>query len=303
MTDPREQFAATVVDLVEAHPDAALVYAEIAGQYLGDAARRHPDRVINVGIREQLMVNVGAGLSLAGLFPIVHTFAPFLVERAYEQIKLGFAHQDTDGMLVSTGGSIDMTELGRTHQTSADVTLMGALPGFTVQVPGTACEVDQLIRHGYAARGRHYVRVTAQQNSTSFDVADGRLQHVRRGESSLLVVAIGPVLDAVLDATEGLDATVCYTATVRPFDAGGLLDAVGDAVPDVVLVEPYLEGTSAHQISAALRDRPHRLLSLGFGKEELRRYGSADDHLAAAGLDATGLRRSIRSWRGSVGRR
>ena len=300
MNDPREQFATTAVDLVDTHTDTAIVYAEIAGQYLDAARRRHPDRVINVGIREQLMVDVGAGLSLAGVFPIVHTFAPFLVERAYEQIKLGFAHQDTDGMLVSTGGSVDMAVAGRTHQTSADVTLMGAVPGFAVHVPGTATEVDQLIRRGHAARGRSYVRVTAQQNSTSFDVGGGRLHRVRTGSGDLVVIAVGPVLDAVLAATEDLDATVCYTATVRPFDGDGLRAALGDTVSDVVLVEPYLAGTSAHQVSSALSDRPHRLRSLGFGVDELRHYGTAAQHLCAAGLDAAGVARSIRSWRRAV---
>lgn len=300
MNDPREQFASTAVDLVDAHVDTAIVYAEIAGQYLNDARRRHPHRVINVGIREQLMVNVGAGLSLAGVFPIVHTFAPFLVERAYEQIKLGFAHQDTDGMLVSTGGSVDMAVAGRTHQSTADVSLMGAVPGFAVHVPGTAAEVDQFIRHGHATRGRSYVRVTAQQNSRSFDVGDGRLHRVRNGTGDLVVVAVGPVLDAVLAATQGLDATVCYTATVRPFDDDGLRAALGVTAPDVVLVEPYLAGTSAHQVSSALDHRPHRLLSLGFGVEEIRQYGTAAQHLSAAGLDAVGLARSIRSWRTPV---
>ena len=88
-----------------------------------------------------------------------------------------------------------------------------------------------------------------------------------------------------------------YTATVRPFDGDGVRAALGDAVPDVVLVEPYLAGTSAHQVSSALAHRPHRLLSLGFDVPELRHYGTAAQHLSAAGLDAAGLASSIRSWR------
>ncbi|MEJ7650311.1 MAG: transketolase [Nakamurella sp.] len=293
MNDTREQFAVTAMDLVDASPDTVIVYAEISGQYWGAAQHRHPDRVINVGIREQLMVNVGAGLALSGMFPIVHTFAPFLVERAYEQVKLGISHQDVDGILVSAAASVDMATSGRTHQTGADVALMAALPGFAVHVPGTADEVDDLIRTGHAVRGRHYVRVTAHQNSRSFDVADGRLHRVHGGGSSLVAIAVGPVLEA----TEELDATVLYTATVRPFDAAGLRAVLGDESPDVVLVEPYLAGTSAHDVSAALAHRPHRLLSLGFGVEEVRRYGTVEHHLARAGLDAAGIGASIRGWR------
>ena len=96
--NPRTQFAATAADLVETDPSVALVYAEISGQFFGDVERRHPDRVVNVGIREQLLVNVGAGLALTGMRPIVHTFGSFLVERAFEQIKLGFGHQDVGGV-------------------------------------------------------------------------------------------------------------------------------------------------------------------------------------------------------------
>ena len=98
LRDPRQRFARTAADLVEEDLSVALVYAEISGQYFGEVEARHPDRVINVGIREQLLVNVGAGLALSGMRPIVHTFGSFLVERAFEQIKLGFNHQDVGGV-------------------------------------------------------------------------------------------------------------------------------------------------------------------------------------------------------------
>jgi transketolase len=105
------------------------------------------------------------------------------------------------------------------------------------------------------------------------------------------VIALGPVLDAVLAATAGLDATVLYSSTVRPFDGRGLRSVLGS--PEVVLVEPWLAGTSAHVVADALRDVPHRLLALGVGRHELRRYGPPEDHVAAHGLDAAGLRSSI----------
>lgn len=297
-TDPRTRFAETALALVDEDPDIAIVYAEIAGQWFGRDAVTRPDRVVNAGIREQLLVDAAAGMALAGAFPIAHTFAPFLVERAYEQIKLGFGHQDVDGLLVSTGGSVDMAAMGRTHQTDADVALVAAVPGFSVHVPGTADEVEQLMRLAHRERGRHYIRVTAHQNSRTFDVDTPEVHVARPGTGSLVMLAVGPVLDATLAAAEristttDLDPTVLYAATVRPFDGVGLRRLSGP-VPDVVLVEPYLAGTSSHEVADALRDRPHRLLSLGFGRTEMRRYGTPDDHIAAAGLDAAGITRSV----------
>ena len=98
--DPRTQFARTATDLLDEDLSTALVWAEISARFFGDAVRRHPDRALNVGIREQLLVNVGAGMALTGMRPIVHTFGTFLVERAFEQVKLGFAHQGVGGVLV-----------------------------------------------------------------------------------------------------------------------------------------------------------------------------------------------------------
>ena len=85
--------------------------------------------------------------------------------------------------------------------------------------------------------------------------------------------------------------SVLYANTVRPFDAVGLRSVLQR--PDVVLVEPYLAGTSTRLVNDSLSDLPHRVVSLGVGDPELRRYGSPADHMAAHGLDAAGLRVSI----------
>lgn len=288
--DPRQRFAQTAADLVDEDLSVALVYAEISGQFFGDVERRHPDRVVNVGIREQLLVNVGAGMALAGMRPIVHTFGSFLVERAFEQIKLGFGHQDVGGVLVGSGGSFDVSSGGRTHQAPGDVPLMDTLPGWTIHVPGHADEVEDALRLAVAADGREYVRVVSQQNALAFPVRPGHFHVVRRGTGAT-VVAVGPTLDAVLEATRGHDVSVLYANVVRPFDARTLRAVL--ATPEVVLVEPYLAGTSSRLVADALSDVPHRLLALGVRSEELRRYGSPRQHIAAHGLDATGIRWSL----------
>jgi transketolase len=107
------------------------------------------------------------------------------------------------------------------------------------------------------------------------------------------------MLDTVLAATEGLDVTVLYATTVRPFDGATLRRAVAGGGPaDVVIVEPYLAGTSTAAANDALADVPHRVLGLGVARRELRRYGRMDEHLAAHGLDARGVRDRVTAFLG-----
>jgi transketolase len=103
------------------------------------------------------------------------------------------------------------------------------------------------------------------------------------------------MLAPVLSAVDGLDVTVAYTHTPRPFDTTGLRALVDTltAPPLIVLVEPYLAGTSAHVVADALRTRPHRLLSLGVGRRDPHRYGTRADHQRFHRLDPTALRASI----------
>ncbi|MFB7632972.1 transketolase family protein [Streptomyces sp. NPDC056149] len=290
----RERFAAVGSRLLDEDPRLAVVLADIGADGFADAARRHPARVLNVGIREQLLVGVGGGLALTGMRPILHTFASFLVERPFEQVKLDFGHQGTGGVLVSAGGSYDWPSGGFTHMAPGDVALLNTLDGWTVHVPGHPDEAEALLRKAAAAGDdKVYVRLSVQVNEAPRAVDGVGFVTVHQGGGGV-VVAVGPMLDSVLAATEGWDMTVLHATTVRPFDGRALraaADAAGSA--EVVLVEPYLAGTSTGHANDALADRPHRVLGLGVGRRELRRYGQLDEHLAAHGLDPRGLRDRI----------
>ncbi len=146
----REVFGATVTELLERDPRLVVVLADISAAMLAPAAERHPDRVVNVGIREQLLISTASGLAMTGLRPVVHTFSSFLVERPFEQIKLDLNHQDVGAVLVSAGASYDMSDGGRSHQSPGDVALLDTLPGWTVYVPGHPDEADRLLRTAVA---------------------------------------------------------------------------------------------------------------------------------------------------------
>ncbi|MEU6257297.1 transketolase C-terminal domain-containing protein [Streptomyces sp. NPDC047043] len=293
METMRDRFAPVVSRLLDEDPRVAVVLAEIGMDGFDEARRRHPDRVVNVGIREQLLIGAGAGLALTGLRPVVHTFAGFLVERPFEQVKLDLGHQDAGAVLVSAAASFDWPAGGYTHMAPGDVALLDTLDGWTVHVPGHPDEAETLLRHAVAAGDdKVYVRLSVQANQAGLPVDGGHFRTVREGHSGV-VVAVGPMLDAVLAATEGLDVTVLYATTVRPFDTAALRRAIETAGADVVLVEPYLAGTSTAAANDALSDLPHRVLGIGVGRRELRRYGGIEEHIAAHGLDTRSLRKRI----------
>jgi transketolase len=159
-----------------------------------------------------------------------------------------------------------------------------------VHVPGHPVEAERQIRAAAAGHGLVYVRLSVASNAVPLDAAPGRLTVLRTGRRGTVLVS-GPVADAAIDATLGLDVSVLHAATIRPLDAATLRETLG--APAVVLIEPYLAGTSVPAVTGALRDIPHRVLGLGVGRPELRRYGAPAEHEAAHGLDARSLRTAI----------
>lgn len=282
----RRAAAEAVVDRFLADESVAVVLAEISTDLFAPAFAHDPRRAVNVGIMEQTMVGVAAGFALEGYRPVAHTIAPFLSERALEQIKLDFGYQRLEGLFISTGASYDYASSGMTHHAPGDVAALATVPGIEVVVPGAPAEADALVRATYANGRPTYLRTSAAENAAARELAPGGLTLVRRGRD-LTVVAVGPMLDRTLAALDGVDATVLYATTAVPLDAATL---AAEAAQEVVVVEPFYEGTLAPQVTAALVDRPARVLSIGVPREVISRYGTRGEHDVALGLDAAGIR-------------
>lgn len=294
--DPmRERFVRVATALLDDDPLIAVVLADITADAFEPARQRHPDRVVNLGIREQLLISVAGGMALAGMRPIAHTFASFLVERPFEQIKLDLNHQGVGAILVSSGASFDYAPEGRTHQSPGDVALLDTLPGWTVHVPGHPDEAERMLRAAAGPAGPVYLRLSGLVNAAPLAARGDELSVLRRGTTAT-IIAVGPLADAVAEATRGMDVTVLYASTVRPFDSRTLRSTLDE--PVVVIVEPYLAGTSVAAVAQALADVPHRVLGVGVGRDEVRRYGTPEQHQAAHGLDPRSLRARIASFIG-----
>ncbi len=173
-------FIDTMIDSVATDTELALVTADISSSSFDELRAEYPERVINVGIREQAMIGIAGGLALAGYRPVVHTYAPFLIERPFEQIKICLDHQDVGAVLVSIGGSYDDLPRGRTHQSPGDVALLDTLPGWTVHVPGHEDEVEPLLRKA-TGRRRPGLLATVRQGPLRGDPALGRVHRAAPG--------------------------------------------------------------------------------------------------------------------------
>jgi len=287
----RDAFVRTVMSLLDEDPRTALVLADISEDRFAPALQRHPERVVNVGIMEQTMVGVAAGFAMEGFHPFAHSLSPFMAERPYEQLKLDFGYQGLGGTFVGAGGSYDYGSEGGTHHSPGDVQAMLAIPGMEVLIPGHADEVDALLRATYANGRPTYARFGVVGNRHPLDVAPGRMEVVRRG-SLATVIAIGPMLARTLEACNGLDLTVLYATSARPFDTSTLASVVGE-IPLVITVEPFYEGTLAASVTAALGHLPARYGWIGVPRAFIHTYGTPAELDADLGLDATGIRRRV----------
>jgi transketolase len=293
MTAMRERVADELGRMLDHNDHLVVVLAAISASLFEAARARHPQRVLDVGIREQSLIGVAAGLAHVGLRPVVHTFAPFLLERPFEQLKMDLCHQGLGAILIGIGASYDSPEYGTSHFCPEDVALLDALPGVEVHIPGHPDEAVGLLPGVVASAGVCYLRLSEVSNATAMTMAAGRLA-VLRQDSLGSVIAVGPMLDPVLEAVADLDVTLIYANTVRPLDHATILSSLGP--PAVVVVEPYLAGTSVWAINLGLGHIPHRILGLGVARRDLHRYGTRAEHDLAHRLDPASLRADISAF-------
>ncbi|HEY3277214.1 MAG TPA: transketolase C-terminal domain-containing protein [Syntrophorhabdaceae bacterium] len=286
----RGQLVETVSSILETDERLVLLLGDIGVWGFRNAFERFPERAYNMGILEQATVSAAAGLAISGLIPVFHTIAPFIVERSAEQLKIDFCYQGLGGNFISVGASYDYAALGCTHHCPADAGLLMNIPGMEIVAPGTSSEFDRLFREAYANGHPTYYRLSERENRVGHEVLFGRATVIRRGGQAT-VVAIGPVLDAVMEAVSGLDATVLYYTTVSPFDSETLRQNAHSG--KVLVVEPFYQGTMTRSIWEALGPGKVSLDCIGVPRAFLTNYGTAEDHDKAVGLTPEHIRERL----------
>ena len=270
----RNQFVNTIENILNKDQRLVLFLGDIGVFGFRKAFKAHPNKVYNIGICEQAMTSMAAGLAKEGLIPVLHSIAPFVVERCYEQLKIDFIYQGLGGNIVSVGASYDYGGLGYTHHCPADVTILKALPGMQIVLPGTPEEFDQLFRSSYSNSNMTYFRLSEQTNLNPTNVEFGKIKVIKTGELAT-VLAIGPTLSRTIEATDDLDVTILYCTTIAPFDAQTL--SVNISNDKVLLVEPYNSGLLCADIHNAQQMNPVKIRMIGVPNTIINHYGNYND--------------------------
>jgi len=286
----RKQLVQTVETLLTQNDQLVLLLGDISVFGFRKAFQEFPERVYNIGILEQATIGVAAGLSKTAFIPVVHTIAPFLIERCLEQLKDDFCYQQLGGNFISVGASYDYAALGCTHHCPADVGTLKNLPGMEIILPGTAKEFDQLFQQGYANAHPTYYRLSERENSLSFDVTFGKANIIQQGAKAT-VIAVGPLLEPVLQAVQGLDVTVLYYTCLAPFDTETLKTNCPSS--KILLCEPYYSGGLVADILKALWPSPALIDCLGIPLAFLNHYGTVEEHDEALGFTPTEIRNRL----------
>jgi transketolase len=241
----RSALAPLLAELVMADEQLVVLGADaqaLASQVIAQA----PDRYLEVGIAEANMMGVAAGLARVGYRPIVTGMAPFLIRRAYEQLRLDVANPGLDVTVVGVGGGLSYGVLGATHHAVEDCALVGAMPHTRVFSPVDVHDAAWSLRQAVSWQGPAYIRLGAREDPVVFE-PDQRFAvdagTVLRAGTDALVVATGGTVAGAMVACErlarlGVDAGLVVLTCLKPFPERFLRQAVASA-PVVVTVEEH----------------------------------------------------------------
>jgi transketolase len=249
--------------------DLCLLLGDIGVFGFRKCFENYPDRTYNIGILEQSTIGLAAGMSKANLIPVVHTIAPFIVERALEQLKTDFGYQNLNGNFISIGNSYDYAGLGCTHHCPSDVATLSAIPNMQIISPGNSKEFDSLFSQTYNNGAPTYFRLSEYEHSLDFEVTFGKANVIKEGTKAL-IVCYGNMLEPVYEAVKDLDVTLLYYSTITPFDGETLKKHFNN---NIIICEPFYEGSTNYFVNKTLEGFLYTLTNIGIPREFILSYG------------------------------
>lgn len=303
--DCRNTWVSTLEQLAEADPRiVAVVNDSVGSSKLNSFQKKFPDRLINVGIAEQVMVGVGAGLANGGRIPFVSAAGCFLTGRALEQVKADIAYANFNVKLVGQSSGVAYGELGATHHSIEDFAWLRPLTNMTVIVPADAWETAEAVKWAAGHEGPVYLRLS-RMPVPDLDIPNrafrpGKAEVVRDG-MDVTLIACGTTVHLAASAAdllkaEGISARVLNFSTINPLDeealhaaaATGAIVTIEEASVRGGLGGAVAEFTSAHKPVPVERVGFPGFLPTGSTDWLFREYGLTPEGIAAAAHRAMG---------------
>lgn len=294
--DCRDSFAATIESLAEHDSRIVTVVSDSLGSSkLGGFKKRWPERMVNVGIAEQTLVAVGAGLANGGKVPFVSAASCFITGRAMEQVKADIAYSNVNVKLIGQSSGVAYGELGPTHHSIEDMAWLRLFNNLTLIVPADPWQTEQAIRAAAAMDGPVFVRISRmpvpalERNNARFEI--GKAEILAEGADAAIIangtMVHRAVAAAKILASEGISARVVNMATVNPLDEAAILAAADTGA--IVTVEEHsvrggLGGAVAEVVTA---NTPVPMRIMGF--PGFVPTGSAEWLMEHFGLTETGI--------------
>ncbi len=279
----------------------AVVNDSVGSSKLGKFRERFPERLINVGIAEQNMIGVGAGLANGGKVPFVSGASCFLTGRALEQIKADCAYSNANVKLCGISSGVAYGELGATHHSIEDIAWLRPMKGLTVIMPSDPWETGEAIRWAAAHDGPVFIRISrmpvpALERPQDATFEAGRAEILRDGDD-VAIIACGTLVHHALKAAkvlsdEGVEARVINMASIAPLDVDAILAAAGTGA--IVTAEEHVVrgGLGGAVAEIVVSERPVPMRILGF--PGFLPTGSAEWLMEQHGLSADGIAQAVR---------
>jgi transketolase len=269
----REIFGETVAALAADDPRVYVVDGDVGSSTRADIVEKaHPDRYLQMGIAEQNMLGVAAGLATMGLIPFISTFVSFAVVRPLDQVRVLIAQTGANVKITPSYGGLFTGQTGMSHIIVDDYAIMRAMPGMVTVSPADDIEAAEALRWAAAYEGPCYIRLGRDAQLRVFGethaFAFGKAEVIREGSDVTLVSTggqTGRTLEAAeLLAADGISAHVLHVATLKPLDVDGVVAAAEHTGRVITVEEGTVIGGLGGAVAEALAEhRPTRLHRIG----------------------------------------
>ena len=277
-TATRHGYGDALVELGEVHSDVVALDADLAVSTQSmKFGKAHPERFFNVGAAEANMMSMACGLAATGKVPYCSTFAVFASGRAYDQVRVGIAHNELKVRIGASHGGVSLGEDGATHQMIEDIALMRAMPRMQVVVPADYNQAYRATMESYEKDEPMYLRFGRPSTPVVYeDIPEtlGAGVDVLRAGKDISIIACGHMVWRALEAAEsleredGVEAEVLNVSIVKPIDTETIVDSLAKTGVAVTAEEHRIVGGLADAVRhVAAEQHPVPVFAVGMADE------------------------------------